>query len=208
MSDSIIHAGVSLGENMQIGKWVELGILPKSSRIDGDIRLVIGNRAHIRSHTMIYAGGVFGDDFVTGHHVLIREFVICGCRVSVGSGSEIEQYVVVGNNVRIHSQCFVAEGTVIEDNVRLAPAVRIASDRHPLLPNEKKIRKGPHIKSGAYVGMGVTILPGITIGANVLIGAGSVVTKDIPDNVVAYGNPAKVAMTREEYLQKLSVEEA
>jgi len=52
--------------------------------------------------------------------------------------------------------------------------------------------RGPTIKKGAKIGCNVTVLPFVTIGKNSLIGAGSVVTKDIPPNSVAYGNPAKV----------------
>lgn len=193
---------VFTGTNCIFGDNIELGAVPRGSRED-EYFLFIGNGALIRSLTIIYAGSSIGSDFSTGHGALIREFVKVGNNVSIGSGSEIEQNTKIGDNVRIHSQCFVAEGTIIEDDVRIAPGVKIASDRHPLIPPEKKIRKGPHIKKGAYIGMGVVILPGITIGEKSFIGAGSVVTKDVPDAVVVAGNPARIVTTVEEYLLKI-----
>lgn len=199
---STIYNNVHLGENPTIGYWVELGVPPKKFT-EGELALTIGDHAMVRSRTVIYAGGSIGHHFATGHGALIRERVTIGDRVSIGSGTEVEQNCVIGNNVRIHSQCFIAEGTVIEDNVKIAPGTNVASDRHPLLPEEKKYRKGPHIGARAYIGMGVTLLPAVRVGAGSFIGAGSVVTRDIPEGVVALGNPAKVYMSVEKYLSRL-----
>ncbi len=201
-SEYKMYPGVSLGIEPRIGPWALLGVPPRG-RKEGESTLLIGERANIRSHTVIYAGGKIGNDFSTGHGALIRENIAIGDNVSIGSGTEIEQNCVIGNNVRVHSHCFIAEGTVIEDGVKIAPGVNMASDRHPLLPEEKKKRRGPHIGKKVYIGMGATILPGITIGEGSFIGAGSVVTKDIPAGMVAFGNPAKVMMSVKEYIRKV-----
>ena len=81
------------------------------------------------------------------------------------------------------------------DNVFIGPNCGFYAATHPI---DKDVRKeleySKPIKVGndVWIGGGVTVLPGVTIGDNVVIGAGSVVTKDIPSNVVAYGNPCKV----------------
>ena len=78
----------------------------------------------------------------------------------------------------------------------LAPNVIIATAAHPILPElrEKQYQYNMPVKIGrnCWLGAGVIVLPGVTIGDNTVIGAGSVVTKDIPANVVAVGNPCRV----------------
>ena len=69
-----------------------------------------------------------------------------------------------------------------------------------------EITKPITIKDNVYIGVNVTIMPGVTIGNNVVIGAGSVVTRDIPDNTVAAGNPARVIKEIDSYFEKLQRE--
>ena len=84
----------------------------------------------------------------------------------------------------------------IDDYVMIAPNVTICTGTHPVDPTlrEKIVQYNlpVHIKRNAWIGAGSVILPGVTIGENSVIGASSVVTKDIPDNVVAVGNPCRV----------------
>lgn len=85
----------------------------------------------------------------------------------------------------------------IGDNCMLAPNVVIATAGHPIEPNLRRkaaqFNMPVRIESNVWIGAGAVILPGVTIGENSVIGAGSVVTKDIPKNSVAYGNPCRVA---------------
>ena len=84
----------------------------------------------------------------------------------------------------------------IGDHVMIAPNVTIATGTHPISPKlrQKGIQYNlpVHIGKNVWIGSGVQIMPGVTIGENTIIGAGSVVTKDIPSDVVAFGNPCKV----------------
>lgn len=84
----------------------------------------------------------------------------------------------------------------IGDKTMIGPNVTIATAGHPILPSlrEKALQYNVdvHIGKNVWIGAGAVILPGITIGDNSVIGAGSIVTKDIPSNVVAVGNPCRV----------------
>lgn len=79
----------------------------------------------------------------------------------------------------------------------IGPNVTVATAGHPILPElrEKAYQFNMPVRIGenCWIGAGALIMPGVTIGDNSVIGAGSVVTKDIPENVVAYGNPCRVA---------------
>jgi acetyltransferase-like isoleucine patch superfamily enzyme len=182
---------VLLGKNCNIDKSSKLGIIPDRIK-SKKIILKIGDNAVIRSGTIIYAGTEIGKNLETGHNVIIREENKIGDNFKIWSNSIIDYGCKIGNNVKIHSSCYIAQYTIIEDDVFLAPGVMVANDIHPGCKFSKKCMKGPTIKTGTKIGVNTTILPFITIGKNCLIGAGSVVTKDIPDNSVAYGNPAEV----------------
>ena len=84
----------------------------------------------------------------------------------------------------------------VGDNTMFAPNVVLATAAHPILPELRRhgyqYNAPIHIGKNCWLGTGVIVLPGITIGDNSVIGAGSVVTKDVPPNVVAVGNPCKV----------------
>ena len=186
-----VYKGVELGEGSIIEEFCILGIPPRGKN-DGAIKTVIGKGAHVRSHTVIYAGNIIGENFQTGNKVNIRELNDIGDNVSIGTLSVIEHHVKIGNRVRIHSQAFVPEFSILEDDTWLGPNVVLTNAKYPLSPGVKNDLKGPTIKRGAKIGANSTILPGVTIGAYSLVGAGSVVVKDVPEKSVVAGNPARV----------------
>jgi acetyltransferase-like isoleucine patch superfamily enzyme len=186
-----MQRNVILGKKCKIDRTAKLGIV--SDRQKKIKKLIIASNAVVRSNTVIYAGSQIGNDLQTGHNVVIREENKIGHNFKIWSGSVVDYGCRIGSNVKIHSNCYIAQYTTIEDDVFLAPGVVTANDMHPGCSFSKKCLKGPTIKKGARVGCNVTILPFVTVGKNCLIGAGSVVTKDIPPNSVAYGNPARVA---------------
>jgi len=176
-----------IGKNPQIQDFVEIGKYPENTT-----KTIIGDNAIIRSHSVIYAGNRIGNNFQTGHGVLVRENNIIGDNVSIGTHSVVERENNIGNNVRIHSNCFIPEFVIIEDGAWIGPSTTILNVLHPPCPRFEDCAKSVVIKAGAKIGGNVTIGPRVTIGKNSLIGMGSVVTKDIPDKVLAYGNPACV----------------
>lgn len=105
----------------------------------------------------------------------------------------------IGKNVFINFDCVFLDlgGITIEDNVLIAPKVSLLSEEHPVSPDKRGslIPNPVHVKKNAWIGAGATILPGVTIGKNSIVAAGAVVSKDVPDNVIVGGVPAKIIKT-------------
>lgn len=188
ISDNDIH----IGPDFSIGEYCLIGYKNKKD-INNKIKTIIGKNANIRSHTVIYAGNNIGDNFQTGHGVLIREENHFGHNVSIGSHTVVEHHVKIGNNVRIHSNSFIPEYSILEDDVWIGPQVTFTNAKYPASPYSKQNLKGAIVKKGAKIGAACVILPGITIGEKVLVGAGSVVSKNIPEGKVVIGNPARIS---------------
>jgi acetyltransferase-like isoleucine patch superfamily enzyme len=188
--NSIIHPNVQLGEGVTIGAFVIIGE-PARGVAPGEVATIIGNKAVIRSHSVIYAGNEIGDGFQTGHNVMVREENEIGSDVSIGTHSIVEHHVYIGDGVRIHSQVFVPEFSRLEAGCWLGPNVVLTNARYPRSPKVKDELIGPIIHGGAKIGANSTLLPGVVIGRNVLVGAGSVVVRDVPDGAIVAGNPAK-----------------
>ena len=114
-------------------------------------------------------------------------------------------HVHFGKNVYANFNLTLVDDThiYIGDHTMIGPNVVIATGGHPLLPELRQ--KGyqynapVHIGKNCWIGAGAIIVPGITIGDHSVIGAGSVVTKDIPSNVLAVGNPCKVLREISDY---------
>jgi UDP-2-acetamido-3-amino-2,3-dideoxy-glucuronate N-acetyltransferase len=103
----------------------------------------------------------------------------------------IENDVVIGDYVTIKSGVQVWDGITIEDNVFIGPNVTFTNDLYPKSKVYPEKFEKTIIRKGASIGANTTILAGRVIGEGALIGAGSVITKNIPDNTVWFGNPAK-----------------
>jgi maltose O-acetyltransferase len=116
-------------------------------------------------------------------------------------------YVDYGSQLRIGARSFANYGLValdvaaitIGDDVQIGPNVQLLTPTHPVEagPRRDKWEAAEPITIGAnvWLGGGVIVLPGVTIGENTVVGAGAVVTKDLPADVVAVGNPARVVRT-------------
>lgn len=153
----------------------------------------LGIKARIRTGTIIYADVEIGDDFQTGHHVLIREKTQIGNHVVIGTNTVIDGNVSIGNFVKIESNCYIPTHVNIGSWVFLGPHVVLTNDRYPLKMRDQYAPEGPIIEDGATLGAGVIVCPGLRIGQDSFVAAGSVVTKDIPPMSMAKGVPARIS---------------
>jgi acetyltransferase-like isoleucine patch superfamily enzyme len=140
----------------------------------------------------------------TGANVKIFDFVnLYDCDIGdnsrVGAFVEIQKGARIGRNVKISTHTFICEGVTIEDDVFVGHNVSFINDKFPRSTVDGRLQTDTDwkcvstlVKRGASIGTSATILCGITIGENAVVGAGSVVTKDVPDNTVVAGVPAKI----------------
>jgi maltose O-acetyltransferase len=131
---------------------------------------------------------------------------------SVGEDTEIRPpfFVDYGSHIRIGARCFANFGLValdvapitIGDDVQIGPNVQLLTPTHPVeaQPRRDKWEAAEPITIGdnVWLGGGAIVLPGVSIGDNTVVGAGAVVTRDLPADVVALGNPARVVRTLDE----------
>ena len=115
-----------------------------------------------------------------------------GNSCNIGENVFIENSVVIGNKVTIKNGVQIWDGIKIEDDVFIGPNVTFTNDRYPFSNNRNYKLEETLVKKGASIGANATILPGLDIGFNALVGAGAVVTRNVPDNSVAVGNPARI----------------
>ncbi|HOJ19272.1 MAG TPA: acyltransferase [Ignavibacteriaceae bacterium] len=124
-------------------------------------------------------------------HCIILSGAEIGCNCNICAFCYIENDVIIGNNVTIKSHISLWDGVCISDNVHVGPNVVFTNDlRHR--SKKEFILKKITIAKGASIGANSTILAGINIGKYAMTGIGSVITRDIPDYALVYGNPARV----------------
>lgn len=190
-STAHIYPNVTLGENVVIEDFCVIGCPPRGAQ-PGDYETVIGDNSTIRSHVVIYAGNTLGKNVHLGHKANVREHNRIGDEVSIGTLTVIEHHVEIQSRVRIHSQAFVPEHSVLMEGAWIGPNVVITNAKYPNFPDTKEHLQGVVVEQMARIGANATILAGLRIGRGSLIGAGSVVTKDVPPEMVVAGNPARV----------------
>jgi UDP-2-acetamido-3-amino-2,3-dideoxy-glucuronate N-acetyltransferase len=142
-----------------------------------------------------------------GQDVQIRQpdlVNLYGCSIGdvtrIGAFVEIQKNAFIGSRCKISSHTFVCEGVTIEDEVFVGHGVMFINDRYPRaiaeeggLQTEADWTVIPSlVKRGASLGSGCVILCGVTIGYNAIVGAGAVVTRDVPDNAIVKGCPARL----------------
>ncbi|MCY7008864.1 DapH/DapD/GlmU-related protein [Fusobacterium simiae] len=116
--------------------------------------------------------------------------------ISLPFQTDFGKHITFGKNIFINKEAMFTDlgGITIEDNVLLGPRVSLITVNHIIDPIKRRgLTTGEiFIKRNAWIGAGVTILAGVTIGENSIVAANSTVTKDVPDNVIVAGTPAKI----------------
>lgn len=147
-------------------------------------------------------------DVKLGKNVVLNDFInLYGCSIDegtrIGPFVEIQKNALIGKNCKIQSHTFICEGVTIEDEVFIGHGVMFINDRYPRSTGESGGLQTEadwvvipiKVKKNASIGSNATILCGVTIGVNSIVGAGSVVVKDVPENVIVAGNPARILRT-------------
>jgi len=181
---TILRKGTKVGANSEIGSFCEIGT---ATPLAENPQLVIGENCKLRSRTTIYAGSRIGNNFISGHQVVIRENTLIGDDVRVGTFSDIQGDCKIGNFTRIHSSVHIGKYSKVGSFVWIFPYVVLTND--PLPPSNNL--KGVWIQDFAVVAAMSTILPGVIVGFGSLIGAKSLVKQDVPIEVLALGSPAR-----------------
>ena len=158
----------------------------------------MGTKAHKTAE--VSKNTKIGKNVYIWHHAQIRENAKIGNNCIIGKNVYIDHDVIIGNNVKIQNNSSIYFGSKIEDGVFIGPHVCLTNDKSPrAITKEGKLKTNKEwnaekiiVKKAASVGATSVILPDVTIGQFAMVGAGSVVTKDVPDYGLVYGNPAKL----------------
>jgi len=135
-------------------------------------------------------------------YVVVLPGAKIGINCNINSHCFIENEVTIGNNSTIKSGVYLWDGLCIENNVFVGPNCTFTND---LRPKNKAYKKHiiTKIKTGASLGANTSVLAGVTVGKYAMSGIGSVITKDVPDFALVYGNPAKIMNWLDENGNKL-----
>ncbi len=140
------------------------------------------------------AGAKIGQGTKVWHFCHIMKDAMIGRNCKIGQNVVVHSSVVMGDNVKIQNNVSLYDGVTLEDDVFCGPScvfTNIINPRSAIAHNRVDFFKKTYVKKGATIGANATILCGITIGRFAFIGAGAVVTKDVGDYALVYGNPAK-----------------
>lgn len=193
----LIEGGVEIGDDVEIFSGVVLGKEPKGASAVArvptcDKQVTIGNGCSIGPNAVIFQDVKIGTGCLIGDGASIRE----NCRI--GDACLIGRYVTLNYNVRVGNRSKVMDLTHLTGNMTVGDDVFISI--HVSTTNDNNLGKlgydkervlGPTIANEAMIGAGASILPGVSIGCGSVVASGAVVTKDVADETLVAGVPAR-----------------
>ncbi len=151
------------------------------------------NKVFIHESSFVSENSIIGNNTKIWHFSHIREDVTIGKNVTIGQNVYIDQGVIIGNDVKIQNNVSIYKGVTIGNNVFIGPSVVFTNDLYPKVEIwDESLIVSTIIKDNVSLGANSTIIAGVEVGEYSLIGAGSVVTKNISRNSIAFGNPAEI----------------
>ncbi|MBN1690975.1 MAG: N-acetyltransferase [Dehalococcoidia bacterium] len=193
----VIESNVTIGDNVEIFPGAYIGKIPGGPSL---LRkpvfkkmVKIGNNCHVGPNAVIYYDVEIGDNTLIGDGASVREQSRIGAGCLISRCVTINYAAVIGEGTDIMDNTHITGKSQIGKHVFVAPSVTSGNDNSVGKSgyNEDRIQ-GPIIEDNASIGIGAVLLPGIVIGRNALVAAGSVVTKNVPENAVVVGIPARV----------------
>jgi UDP-2-acetamido-3-amino-2,3-dideoxy-glucuronate N-acetyltransferase len=193
LSDAVTTAFADL----RLARWIP-NVLAAVSRAEREKRSATvtssSGAGYFLHHTVDVDGEVeIGEETRVWHFSKLLGPLRIGARCSLGQNVVVERNVVIGDNVKIQNNVSVYSGVILEDDVFCGPSMVFTNVG---TPRSHYPRKGQYIttrvRRGASIGANATVICGHTLGRYCFIGAGAVVTRDVPDFALVYGNPARI----------------
>ncbi len=194
----VIHPGTVIGKACRIDDGTIVGKKPLSSprsifKVPSDLKPAeIGDFCQIGANVIIYCQCKIGSRNLIADLATIRENVKLGDLNIVGRNVSIENFVTIGSRNKFETNSYITAYSTIGDYCFVAPCTATSNDNYMARDKERfEHFKGLTMEDGARIGVNATILPGKTIHRDGTVAAGAVVTKDVPEQTIVAGNPAR-----------------
>ncbi|HUT64386.1 MAG TPA: acyltransferase [Anaerolineae bacterium] len=195
----VIHEGSRIGTRVRIDDNSVIGKYPMSARRSKTTTagrtlepVVIGDDTIIGTGAIVYAGSLIGQGVLIADTASVREDVSIGEYTIIGRNATIENKVSIGARCKIQTDAYICAYSEIGDDCFIAPCVVTSNDNFVGRWKERtRFYKGVTIKNGGRIAVNATVLPGRIVKSDGLVAAGTVLTKDVPEGIIVYGNPSR-----------------